>query len=129
MIVVDASVLVAASVLADDAADWARQVIVVDDLAAPHLAPVAAQQAIRRLLQRDAIGVRIANQARLDVLAVNLDLHPFAPFADRVWSLRENLTAYDAWYVAVAEALDCPLATLDRRLADAPGLSCDVRTP
>lgn len=129
MIVVDASVLVAASVLADDAADWARQVIVVDDLAAPHLAPVEAQQAIRRLLQRDAIGVRIANQARLDVLAVNLDLHPFAPFADRVWSLRENLTAYDAWYVAVAEALDCPLATLDRRLADAPGLSCDVRTP
>jgi predicted nucleic acid-binding protein len=129
VIVVDASVLVAASVLADDAADWARQVIVVDDLAAPHLAPVEAQQAIRRLLQRDAIGVRIANQARLDVLAVNLDLHPFAPFADRVWSLRENLTAYDAWYVAVAEALDCPLATLDRRLADAPGLSCDVRTP
>lgn len=129
MIVVDASVLVAASVLADDAADWARQLIVVDDLAAPHLAPVEAQQAIRRLLQRDAIGVRIANQARLDVLAVNLDLHPFAPFADRVWSLRENLTAYDAWYVAVAEALDCPLATLDRRLADAPGLSCDVRTP
>lgn len=129
MIVVDASVLVAASVLADDAADWARQVIVVDDLAAPHLAPVEAQQAIRRLLQRDAIGVRIANQARLDVLAVNLDLHPFAPFADRVWSLRENLTAYDAWYVAVAEALDCPLATLDRRLAGAPGLSCDVRTP
>lgn len=129
MIVVDASVLVAASVLADDAADWARRVIVVDDLAAPHLAPVEAQQAIRRLLQRDAIGVRIANQARLDVLAVNLDLHPFAPFADRVWSLRENLTAYDAWYVAVAEALDCPLATLDRRLADAPGLSCDVRTP
>ena len=129
MIVVDASVLVAASVLADDAADWARQVIVVDDLAAPHLAPVEAQQAVRRLLQRDAIGVRIANQARLDVLAVNLDLHPFAPFADRVWSLRENLTAYDAWYVAVAEALDCPLATLDRRLADAPGLSCDVRTP
>jgi len=129
VIVVDASVLVAASVLADDAADWARRVIVVDDLAAPHLAPVEAQQAIRRLLQRDAIGVRIANQARLDVLAVNLDLHPFAPFADRVWSLRENLTAYDAWYVAVAEALDCPLATLDRRLADAPGLSCDVRTP
>ncbi len=129
MIVVDASVLVAASMLADDAADWARQVIVGDDLAAPHLAPVEAQQAIRRLLQRDAIGVRIANQARLDVLAVNLDLHPFAPFADRVWSLRENLTAYDAWYVAVAEALDCPLATLDRRLADAPGLSCDVRTP
>jgi predicted nucleic acid-binding protein len=85
--------------------------------------------AIRRLLQRDAIGVRIANQARLDVLAVNLDLHPFSPFADRVWSLRENLTDYDAWYVAVAEALDCPLATLDRRLADAPGLSCDVRTP
>lgn len=129
MIVADASVLVAASVLADDAADWARQVIVVDDLAAPHLAPVEAQQAIRRLLQRDAIGVRIANQARLDVLAVNIDLHPFAPFADRVWSLRENLAAYDAWYVAVAEALDCPLATLDRRLADAPGLSCDVRTP
>ncbi len=47
--------------------------------------------------------------------------------ADRVWELRHNLTAYDAAYVAVAEALDCSLVTGDARLAAAPGLRCEVR--
>ena len=51
------------------------------------------------------------------------------PHAERVWALRHNLTAYDAWYVAVAEALDCPLATLDRRLSRASGPACEVLTP
>jgi predicted nucleic acid-binding protein len=53
----------------------------------------------------------------------------FEPFAGRVWELRRNLTSYDAWYVAVAEALDLPLATLDRRLGRATGTSCRVRVP
>ena len=42
-----------------------------------------------------------------------MQLYPFEPFADRVWELRHNLTTYDAWYVAIAEALALPLATLD----------------
>jgi len=44
-----------------------------------------------------------------------------------VWDLRENVTVYDAWYVALAEALGVPLLSADRRLAAAPGLRCEVR--
>lgn len=47
----------------------------------------------------------------------------------RVWALREDLTSYDAWYVALAEVLECPLATLDRRLSRADGPACGVVTP
>ncbi len=58
-----------------------------------------------------------------------MELFPFAPFAERVWALRENLTSYDAWYVALAEALDCPLVTLDRRLSRASGPVCEIIAP
>ena len=54
---------------------------------------------------------------------------PFVPFASRVWQLRSNLTVYDAWYVALAEALDWPLITLDRRLSRAVGPRCEVIVP
>ena len=70
-----------------------------------------------------------ALRSRLDLLGRDISLYPFAPFADRVWELRRNLTSYDAWYVAIAEFLDCPLVTLDRRLARAPGLSCRIVVP
>lgn len=59
-------------------------------------------------------------------MRTEIELHPFAPFAARVWELRHNLTAYDAWYVAVAESLGCPLVTLDGRLTRAPGPTCAV---
>jgi predicted nucleic acid-binding protein len=53
-----------------------------------------------------------------------VELFPYTPFASRIWDLRENATCYDVRYVAVAEALDAPLATLDGRLAKAPGPRC-----
>lgn len=129
MIVVDASTLVSAALLADTDAEWARQIVATGDLAAPHLAPVEAQQALRGLVARSVVSIEIANQARVDVGSLLIDLHPFAPFAERAWSLRDNLTMYDAWYVALAEALDAPLATMDRRLANAPGVTCEVLAP
>jgi predicted nucleic acid-binding protein len=49
--------------------------------------------------------------------------------AERIWALRGNLSPYDAWYVALAEALDAPLATLDLRLGRAPGIDCEVISP
>ena len=52
-----------------------------------------------------------------------------APFADRVWALRNNLTSYDAWYVALAEVLDCPLVTIDRKLSRASGPRCEILVP
>ena len=62
-------------------------------------------------------------------MQLSIECYPFEPFAERVWELRNTLTSYDAWYVAVAEALDLPLATLDARLARAPGPKCKFLLP
>jgi len=56
-------------------------------------------------------------------------LFPFNPFAHRICDLRKNLTSYDAWYVALAEGLDYPLATLDRKLRGATGPMCSFMMP
>lgn len=60
---------------------------------------------------------------------LDLILFPSEPFAPRIWQLRYNLTAYDAWYVAIAESLELSLATLDLRLARASGPICDFELP
>ena len=62
-------------------------------------------------------------------MQLSLELFDFDPFAERVWELRHSITSYDAWYVAVAEALKLPLATLDARLSKAKGVTCDFLTP
>ena len=61
-----------------------------------------------------------------DLLALPIRVVPSAPLLPRVWELRHNLTVYDACYVALAEAIDQPLLTADRRLANAPGLRCEI---
>ena len=63
------------------------------------------------------------------VRTVGVAPYPFEPFLDRVWELRHNLTAYDAWYVALAESLGTDLVTADARLVAAPGPRCAVRLP
>ncbi|MBD3647589.1 MAG: type II toxin-antitoxin system VapC family toxin [Pseudomonadales bacterium] len=70
-----------------------------------------------------------ANVEERDLLRVDVDLLPFEPFATRVWELRDNLTSYDACYVAVAEAIDAPLATLYEKLTRAGGPRCKFVTP
>ena len=55
--------------------------------------------------------------------------HAMPPLLPRVWALRDNLTAYDAAYVALAEALDCPLVTFDERIASAPGHGAEIVVP
>ena len=70
-----------------------------------------------------------ANSACDDLVSLEMELFPFAPLAERIWALRGNLTTYDAWYVALAEALDCPLATLDYKLSRSQGPVCRVITP
>jgi predicted nucleic acid-binding protein len=62
-------------------------------------------------------------------MQLEIELLPFAPFSDRIWELRHTVTSYDAWYVAVAENLAVPLATLDDRPARANGPKCEFRTP
>jgi predicted nucleic acid-binding protein len=58
-----------------------------------------------------------------------IELFPFEPFAGRIWELRHSVTSYDAWYVAIAEALDLPLATLDGPLSRSAGVHCQFLIP
>jgi len=62
-------------------------------------------------------------------LSLPVVLVPYEAVADRAWELRENVTVFDAAYVAVAEVIRAPLATLDRKLAAAPGTRCEFRLP
>ena len=127
--VVDASVLVAALVDSGHAGQWAEDVLAEGPLAGPELALVEASNILRRLEHAGEISRLEATSAHRDLLRLALELFPFAPFAERVWALRTNLTSYDAWYVSLAEALDCPLMTLDRRLSRASGPRCDIIAP
>ena len=100
-----------------------------DALTSPELALVEASNILRRLEQAGQISRSAATGAHNDLLRLDLELFPFTPFAQRVWELRDNLTSYDGWYVALAEALDCPLVTLDRRLGRARGPTCEIVVP
>lgn len=62
-------------------------------------------------------------------MQLDIELFSFEPFADRIWELRHTVTSYDAWYVAIAEALRLPLATLDERLCKARGPACEFLHP
>jgi predicted nucleic acid-binding protein len=127
--VVDASLLVAASADAGASGAWAEGVLAAGFLVAPHLVLVEATNILRRLEQSGRLGRLEAGAAARDLLLLDLDLVPFTPFAARVWELRATVTSYDAWYVAVAEEFDLPLATLDHHLAAAPGPRCRFFLP
>jgi predicted nucleic acid-binding protein len=127
--VVDASVLVAATTDVGGEGTWAERVLAEGDIVAPHLVLVEATNILRRLEISKELTRLEATAAQADVVALDIVLVPFEPFAGRVWELRRNVTSYDAWYVAVAEAFGLPLATLDRRLSRASGPSCRFRLP
>ena len=127
--VVDASVLVAASVKIGPDGQWAEIIVGGESMAGPEFALVEATNILRRLeLSRD-ISSREARDGLLDLLRMPIRLFPFRPFVERIWQLRSNLTCYDAWYVALAEVLNCPLITLDRRLSRSTGPTCEFVTP
>ena len=128
-VVVDASVLVAALVDSGREGTWAESAVAEGSLAGPELVLAEASNVLRRLERAGAISCLEANSAHRDLLRLDLELFPFAPFADRVWALRSNLTSYDAWYVALAEVLDCPLVTIDRKLGHASGPRCEIIVP
>ena len=129
MPVVDASVVVAALVDGGTLGGWAEKVLQSSPLAAPHLMPVEAANILRRAVLAKDVSADVAGLAHSDLLALRVDLYPYAPFAHRVWELRINLTAYDSWYVSLAETLGWPLATLDVKLTGANGPRCRFLTP
>ena len=128
-LVVDASVVVAAALLGDGRGRWANGCLQAPALSAPHVLPVEVASGLRRHVRAGSVQASAGRDMLRDVALLRMELFPFAPFSDRIWELRDNLTAYNAWYVALAEAHDCPLATLDHRLVDAPGPRCQFLTP
>jgi predicted nucleic acid-binding protein len=90
-------------------------------LHAPHIVDVEVAQALRRYVHDGEVDPRAARAALEDLRSLDLEWHSHEPLLDRVWALRQNLTAYDAVYVALAEALDAILLTCDGKLARAPG--------
>jgi len=128
-IVVDSSVLVAALVDTGDNGVWAEKVLEQGDLYAPELLRVESTNVLRRLERGKEITEQEANAAFEELMELNVELYEFEPFSERVWELRRNVTSYDGWYVALAEALNLPLATLDGRLVKAAGPKCRFLTP
>ena len=124
MLVVDASVI--APAIADGGLDGeaCRARIKGQSLAAPDLLRVEAVSVIRRQLANGALSATQANNAIDDLMNLPIAVYPTAALLRRAWELRDNATAYDACYVALAEALGCALVTADQRLANAPGARC-----
>lgn len=122
MIVLDASAAVDLVLRRPERGPWvAERVLAGDALHSTHLIDLEVTSALRRFAATDAISVDRARQA-LDVfLQLAITRHPPRGLVDRIWALRGSLTAYDASYVALAEALDAPLVTTDARLARSRG--------
>lgn len=121
MLVVDSSAVLEALAAREPAPGLVERLAEDGDLHAPHLIDTEVLHALRRMLRRRQISPERAHDARTDFADLTLVRYPHEPLNDRVWELRENLSAYDATFVALAEALDVPLVTCDARLADAPG--------
>lgn len=128
-VVVDASVVVAALINAGPAGDWAESILMSGSLAAPHLMPVEVANVLRRSALAGDISAAVASLAHDDLVSLRVELFPYSSCASRVWELRSTVTAYDAWYVAVAEILGANLATLDVRLSRASGSRCQFVVP
>jgi predicted nucleic acid-binding protein len=127
LIVVDASAAVTMFLnLGPNAGRVRDRLRQAEEVHIPHLFDVEVLHVLRRhSLRGDLSG----KQSRL-ILSLLREMkavrYPHAPLATRIWELRENLTAYDATYVALAEVLDAPLLTMDPRLAQAPGVRAEV---
>ncbi|HDY82577.1 MAG TPA: PIN domain-containing protein [Halieaceae bacterium] len=127
-VVVDASVLVSALVDTGSEGVWAESLVADETLVAPELVMVETINILRRLELAGEVLSLEAELSQRDLMRLDIQLFPFSPFANRIWALRNNITSYDAWYVALAEALGCPLATLDQKLVRATGANCTFTT-
>lgn len=127
MIVLDASAAIELVLRTPRAERIAERVLDPNErINAPHLVDIEVLQVLRRLTQaREVTGAR-AQAALEDFQALVVNRHAHTPLMERIWNLRATITAYDAAYVALAEALEAPLLTCDRKLARASGHSARI---
>lgn len=126
---VDAGAVVAALAHDGDLGSWAEATMAAGPLFAPHGMPAEVANVLRRAVMRRELAPEVASLAHRDLGQLRVRLVPYAPFAERVWELRDTVSSYDAWYVALAETLDAPLATVDVRLSRARGPRCRFVIP
>jgi predicted nucleic acid-binding protein len=127
MIVLDASAALELLLRAADRPGLVARILRSgESIAAPHLLDLEVAQVLRRFVVAGELTAARAREAIEDHLAMGITRYPHDGLLDRIWDLRSNCTAYDAAYVALAEALDAVLVTCDRRLADVPGVRAAV---
>jgi predicted nucleic acid-binding protein len=115
--------------LGGEDAEWVEDVIAGEGLHAPHLLDLEVANVLRGLVRKRLVTDRRAWHVLEDLVELAIHRYSHLPFVERIWQLRSNLSAYDASYVALAEALEAPLVTIDRRLTAAPGLRTAVLVP
>ena len=124
--VADASAVVEALSGAGASGDWARELL-RHPIAAPHLLDLEVSSALRRATRRGDLSPELARTAILGLASLpGLRRYAHGRLLPRIWELRDNISTYDASYVALAEALGIPLVTADRRLARAAEPFCAV---
>lgn len=127
MIVVDASALVHALTGDDSLGERVRERLDEDDdQHAPQVVKAESLSGLRRLASTGEVTPRRARAISERIVGAEIETYPIESFIPRIWTLRQNLQVYDAWYVALAEALEVPLVTTDGRLARAPGIRCEI---
>lgn len=126
MVVVDASVLFEIVADGELAEDLRARLVAQEESAAPHLIDAEVLSVIQTHARRGILDPTAATQALDDLRTWPGRRWPHRPLLARAWELRDNVRGYDALYVALAEALDANLLTLDRRLATASGPRCPI---
>jgi predicted nucleic acid-binding protein len=128
-VVCDASAIVAALLDSGPDGQWAVTRLTGVDLHAPTLVHYDCANVIRRLELKGTVGADQATLAYTDLLDLNITLWPYDVLGGRIWQLHQNLTSYDAAYVALADTLSATLVTLNRRIARSPVVECTVTCP
>jgi predicted nucleic acid-binding protein len=128
VIVIDTSAVVELLTSSDELGEGVRVAVAGEKLVAPHFIDLEFSSVLRGLVLGRKLDQAKANQALESLLQSNIDRYQHTWYLPRIWELRANMTPYDASYVALAEALQVPLLTVDCKFERTPGPKCKIVT-